>query len=138
MQDFCLQGLSIRIFFWTTCSSKILWGHLCKISVSGSFRTTCIGRIICGRSLHQDANLYQDPFGPLVPGSVGPLAPDLYQDAFGPLFWTTCIRISACARSLLEDLCIRILLGHLYEDPVGPLCKISVSGSCSTTCIRLL
>ena len=69
---------------------------------------------------------------------------------------TTCARslYVALVQDLAQDLCMRIVLDHLYQDPVGPLvqdlcirvlwtacvrtlydhlCKISVSGSCWTT-----
>ena len=67
---------------------------------------------------------------------------------------TTCARSLYVVQDLAQDLCMRILLDHLYQDLVGPLvqdlcirvlwtacvrtlydhlCKISVSGSCWTT-----
>ena len=95
--------------FGPTCI-RILSDHLCKISVSGSFWTTCIGcRILC--------RIVQDHF-------------------FGALVSGTCR--TTCGRSLYEHLCIKILLASGSCRTTCHLCKISVSGSCWTTCIRIL
>ena len=59
---------------------------------------------------------------------VGPLVQDLsVSGSFGPLVLGSCR--TTCARSLYvalmqdlaQDLCMRILLEHLYQNPVGPL-----------------
>ena len=103
---------------------------------SGSCRTTC------ARSLYQDPDLYQDPFGPLASGSCHiTCAKSLYQDPCG-LVLGSCR--TTCARSLYQAP-VRplhhpvgknvgplsgIFLGHLYQDPVGPLLQ--------GLCIRIL
>ena len=100
---------------------KILWDHLCKISVSGS---------LCEWS-----------FGPLVSGSyrttctrspIRMLSDRLCQDPLGPLVQDLCIKIlwdNLCKISVSGSLC-EDPLGHLYHDPalalVQDLCIISV------------
>ena len=79
-------------------------------------------------------SLYQDPFGPLVSGSCSSTcARSLSEDL--------CMRTLSehlyqdfCARPLSQDPCVKTLVDHLYQDPVGPL----VPGSCRTTCARSL
>ena len=66
-------------------------------------------RISCARSL--SGSLRQDAVGPLVQVlcmSISSLSGSLHQDPAGPLVQELCMRIS-CARSLSEDLCVRIL-----------------------------
>ena len=113
-QDLCMRILLGHLYH----------EHLYKISVSGFFTVSASSRTSCARSLYQDPSgpLYRDPFGPLyqdpnlrkisVSGS-------LCWDPFGPLVSRSCS--STGARSLSQDLCVRILLDHLYQDPVGPL-----------------
>ena len=83
-------------------------------------------------------HLYQDPVGALV------------QDLCSRIFWPTVSGSyrPTCARSLYQDrgticarslyLCIRILLDHLYQDPIGPLAQDLVSGRFRTACVRNL
>ena len=78
-------------------SGPLLWDNLCKISVTGS---------LCEDPLD---HLYQDPAGALV------------QDLCDKIFWTTVSGSyrRTSARSLSQDLCARILLGHLHQDLVN-------------------
>ena len=77
-----VQDLCFRISVWgsfgplvsgscrSTCTRSLLWGHLCKISVSGLLDHLYQGPVgpllqdLCMRILLND--LYQDPFQPLV------------------------------------------------------------------------
>ena len=77
---------------------KILLGPL----VSRSCRTTCA------------RSLYQDPSGPLCRDTC---AKSLHQDPVGSL--PSGSRRTTSARSLSQDLCVRILLGHLHWDLVN-------------------
>ena len=105
-----VQDLCFRISVWglcgplvsgscrSTCTRSLLWGHLCKISVSGLLDHLYQGPVrpllqdLCMRILLTD--LYQDPFQPLVQDL------SLYEDPFGPLVSESCSR--TCARSLLQ------------------------------------
>ena len=168
----CKISLRISVWgsFWTTCIKilylcirvlwtayvRILYDHLCKISVSGSFWTTVSGScwttvsgsywITCARSVL--GSLYEDPLDHLYQNLVAELVQDLcfkllliiyislFKISYGPLVSSL---KSTYARSLFQD-----PFDHFYEDPVRPLlqdlsmrilyghlCKISVSGSLS-------
>ena len=89
--------ISVSGSFWTTCI-RILSDYLRKISASRSCPTTCIKilfKLRCGTTCAR--SLYQDPVGPLLSGSC----------------------TTTSARSLSQDLCVRILLDHLHQDLVN-------------------
>ena len=122
--------------FWHLCKISLrisVWGSFsttCKISVSGSCTTTCA------------RSLYRDPVGPLYRDPVGPL----YQDPVGQLVQDLCLRISvwgsfgplvsgSCRSTCIQDPCYEDTCGRsLYQDLVGSL----LSGSCRTTSVRSL
>ena len=120
-------------------------------------------RTTCARSLYQDPakQLVQDlcfrisvwiSFRPLVSGSYRAtctrsrirMLSHHCISPIGALVRDLCIKIlwATCARSLFQDLCVRILC--LYQDPVGALVQDlcigifwpTVSGSYKTTCAR--
>ena len=118
LQDVCV-GMSASGSRGTSCARSLyadLLRKVFKIFSAESCRSTC-ARSVCADLLSKIS-----------------LSGYLHQDPVIPLGQNLCLRIS-CARSLCQDVCIRILQDLL--------CKISLCGSfarspCQDVCIRLL